>query len=310
MKWSDLPPLTALRAFAAYADTGSMATAGSGLNVSHAAISQQIKALEESLGISFLDRNAGPGALTPEGQALADTALNGFGDIARLSAELTGRDAERPVQISTTPSFASAWLMPRLARFRQKHPDISLMIDPSPEVRPIQPGGVDIAVRYGSGDWPGLQSELIVSTPIAIVAAPELIGTGPLPTLQDLAQYHWLQELGTNEASQFLELFGTVSKGSKGLTSLPGNLMIEAARSGQGVAVTARAFVDPDIAAGRLRLIYEDNRTKGYFIVTRPGVLRPSARTLHRWLRREGRDAAPHSTPPSAPHSTPHSTEG
>ena len=115
MDWTALPPLTALRALAAYADTGSMAEAGARLNVSHAAISQQIRALEENLGVALLDRQARSGALTPEGRALAEAALTGFADMASLAAELSGRDEERPIQISTTPSFASYWLMPSLA---------------------------------------------------------------------------------------------------------------------------------------------------------------------------------------------------
>lgn len=289
MDWSALPPLTALRALAAYADTGSMAQAGARLNVSHAAISQQIKGLEDRMGLSLINRQKGGGALTPEGHALAETVLDGFAAIARLSSELTGQDAERPIQISTTPTFASAWLMPRLAAFRQKYPDLSLMVDPSPELREIKPGGLDMALRYGSGSWPGLEAELIVETSIAIVASPSLVGTATFETPGDLTQFHWLQELGTSEASDFLERYGAVLNKSKGLTSMPGNLVVEAARAGQGVGVSARAFVEADIKAGRLRLLFEDTRKKGYYLVYRPGVMRPSARAFYRWLIAESR---------------------
>jgi LysR family glycine cleavage system transcriptional activator len=287
MDWSDLPPLTALRALAAYADTGSMARAGAQLNVSHAAISQQIRGLEDRMGLTLLDRHGPAAGLTAEGQILAQTALDSFANIARLNAELMGRDADRPVQISTTPSFASSWLMPRLAGFRQKHPEVSLMIDPTPELRPLEPGGLDMAVRYGAGDWPGCQSELIVQTPIVVVASRDLVGDGAFSQVAQLAKYPWLQELGTNEATDYLARFGTVPGAGQGLTSLPGNLMIDAARQGQGVAVVARAFVEPDITAGRLRQLFLDDETKGYFLVTRPGVQRPAARKLHSWLRRE-----------------------
>ena len=275
MNWSDLPPLTALRAFAAYADTGSMVQAGDRLNVSHAAISQQIRALEDRLGLTLVNRERGGAALTPEGRALADTTLTGLSEIAALCAELTGRDAERPLHISTTPSFAAAWLMPRLADFRARHPDLSLMVDPTPELRTIAPGGIDMAVRYGRGDWPGLESELLIETGIAIVAAPSLVGTRPFDSPADLTNFHWLQELGTNEASEYLESHGATVNRSRGLTSLPGNLMIEAARAGQGIGVTARSFVEPDLEHGRLRLLFEDHRKTGYFLVRRPGVLRP-----------------------------------
>ncbi|WP_375175770.1 LysR family transcriptional regulator [Pseudooceanicola sp.] len=293
MEWNTLPPLTALRAFAAYADTGAMAEAGARLNVSHAAISQQIRALEDHLGLTLLDRQRGAGALTPDGRALADAALGGFADIADLCAELTGRNADRPVQISTTPSFAAAWLMPRLATFRARHPQISLMIDPSPELRSLQPGGMDMAVRYGTGKWQGLDAQLVVETPIVIAAAPSLIGDQDYFTPAELTKFHWLQELGTNEASEYLARFGAVLDKARGLTSLPGNLMIEAARAGQGIMVSAGSFVAADVAAGRLRILFEDDRKKGYFLIHRPGTLRPTARALYQWILSEAKTDLP-----------------
>lgn len=289
MDWSGLPPLTALRALAAYADAGSMAGAGQRLNVSHAAISQQIKALEERIGHPLLDRS-GSGLFTPAGQALANRTLTSLADIAALCAELTGRDADRPLHISTTPSFASAWLMPRLARLREKHPELSLMVDPTPEVRSFAPGGIDMAIRYGTGTWHGLEADLLIETRIAIVAAPSLVGTDTFASPADLTDFHWLQELGTNETSEYLALHGAEVSKAKGLTSLPGNMMLDAARAGQGIGVTARAWVDADIEAGRLRLLFQGEKHKGYYLVRRPGVMRPSAKLFHRWLLSECRE--------------------
>ena len=287
MNWATLPPLSALRAFAAYAEHGSLAKAGEALNVSHAAISLQIRNLETHLGLTLLDRSARQMQLTPDGKRLADALAQGFEIIAATLDELTGRDAHRPLQISATPSFASAWLMPRLARFRAEHPEISLMIDPSADVKTLAPGGIDVALRYGSGDWPGLEAELLILSPIAIVAATELVGTEAITNPADLQKYHWLQELGTNEATDWFARFGIAHDHARGLTALPGNLMLEAARQGQGVAITARVFVEGDIEAGRLRLLFEDSRHKGYHLVTRPGVQRPPLRHFTRWLRRE-----------------------
>ncbi|WP_037371083.1 LysR family transcriptional regulator [Salipiger mucosus] len=287
MDWNTLPPLSALRAFAAYAETASVARAGAALNVSHAAISQQIRNLESHLGITLLDRSGRQMQLTSEGQRLADALREGFGTMARTLDELTGRDADRPIMVSATPGFASSWLMPRLVHFRAANPEISLMIDPSAEVKPLAPGGIDLALRYGSGQWPGLESELLVSSPIAVVAAPSLVGERDIDSLSELRDYHWLQEMGTNEATEWFARFGVEHDRRRGISSLPGNLMIEAARQGHGVAITARVFVDEDIAAGRLRLIYEDTRKKGYWLVMRPGVMRPALRRFITWLRRE-----------------------
>lgn len=119
--WRTLPPLAALRAFAAWVDCGSMTAAGAALNVSHAAISQQIRALETHLGLALVDRSSTPPQPTAEGAQLAETARSGFGAMARCVAELTGADAARPLQVTTSPGFAASWLLPRLGQFRAAH---------------------------------------------------------------------------------------------------------------------------------------------------------------------------------------------
>ncbi len=176
--WRTMPPLSALRAFAAFAETGSVTAAGARLNVSHAAVSQQLRQLEGYLGLALLDRQGRGMALTAEGQRLAEAVAAGFGGIARVIEQLTGDEADRPLRITTTANFAAGWLMPRLADFRGRHPEISLTIDPSPVVQPIGPGGIDLALRYGKGVWPGLEARLVVSTPVIVVAAPGLVGGG------------------------------------------------------------------------------------------------------------------------------------
>lgn len=285
--WTALPPLSALRAFAAYAETGSVAQAGVALNVSHAAISQQIRNLESHLGLTLLDRSSRRMQLTAEGQRLALALSQAFGNISQEIEELTGRDLWRPVLVSSTPSFASSWLMPRLSSFRAAHPEISLMIDPSVEVKTLEPGGIDVALRYGAGQWPGLDAEELVRSPIVVVAAPGLVGDREIASAEDLKDLHWLQEFGTSEVSDWLTRQGVTQDRKRTITALPGNLMIEAARQGQGVAISAKAFIQDDIAAGRLRLLFEDDRHKGYHLVTRPGVQRLPVRNFIRWLRRE-----------------------
>ncbi|NIZ11599.1 LysR family transcriptional regulator [Pseudooceanicola sp. HF7] len=288
--WMALPPLTSLRALATLAQTGSTVEAGARLNVSHAAISQQIKGLEAHLGLPLVNRSGRKLALTEEGRQLADAMISGMSQVESIIEKLTGQRADRPLTISCTPAFATSFLMPRLADFQRRYPGVSLMIDPTPVLKEVGPGGVDVALRYGSGDWPGLQADPVILTRIAIVAAPGLVpGDGPVDPAT-LDGYPWLQELGTSEASDFLAFHGRKLDMSKGVTSLPGNLMVDAARDGRGIGVIARAFVEPDLAAGRLRLLYEDGRKKGYFLVTRPETMRPVARDFARWIRAQVRD--------------------
>lgn len=293
MDWHTLPSLTALRAFAALAETGSTAAAGARLNVSHAAVSQQVRQLEAHLGVVLVDRSGRQSRLTAEGRDLADALSLGFGAIARAVEALTGADAERPLQISTTPSFAAYWLMPCLSEFRQAHPQIDLMIDPTPRLVEMEPGGIDIAVRYGTGHWPGLEAELLFRSPIVAVAAPHLVEDKRIDCPADLADLPWLQEFGTNEASDWLRRRGVVKERAAGLVQVPGNLLLDGLRNGQGVAVTVREWVRQDITSGRLRLLFEDQEEAGYHVVTRPGVLRPPAKAFVTWLRRQARKTVP-----------------
>lgn len=289
MDWLALPPMAALRAFAAYAETGNVSRAGEALNVSHAAISQQLRALEAHMGLSLLDRSGRQAELTPEGAQLAAALREGFEAISQVCGELTGREAARPLIVSATPSMASAWLLPRLADFRAKHPGIDLMLDASAELREIGPGGTDVALRYGSGTWPGLEAQLLVRSPVVVVAAPSLLEALPEGGPAALADYPWLQEIGTTEASEFLRRHGALPgpEAGSGVMSMPGNLMLEAARAGQGLAPLALVSVQADIAAGRLVEIFRDRAEKGYWIVHRPGVQRPALKLFTAWLKRQ-----------------------
>ena len=287
MDWLTLPPLTALRAFSALAETGSAQAAGEALNVSHAAISQQIKALEAHMGVPLVDRSGRKLRLTTEGRELADALKTGFDTIARSIDALTGADADRPVQVSTTQLFATTWLMPRLMGFQAQHPGVDLMINPSAELHDPAPGGIDVGLRFGTGNWPGLDAEMLVPSDIVVTAAPSLVGDCEITEPAQLLEFPWLEELGTYEAMDWLRKHGVTEGRAKSVTSVPGNLMLDGARAGQGVISTAMSSVEADIAAGRLRLLFRDRGETGYHIVTRPGVLRPKAKQFVSWLRRQ-----------------------
>ncbi len=287
--WLTMPPISALRAFSVYAQTENMARAGHALNVTHAAISQQIRNLETFLGVALLDRSGRAATLTPEGQALAQALTLGFGAISQAVDSLSQHARDQPVQISLTPTFAANWLMPRLAQFSAAHPEINLRLDPSPLVVDFATGGPDLAIRFGDGQWPGLETSPLVATNIVVVGAPSLVGDQVFDTPEQLQVFPWVQELGLNEASDWLRRHGVNKK--PGLSEMPGNLMLDAARNGQGIAVTARVFVEPDLAAGRLRLLFEDEGAKSYHIVRRPGAMRPPVKTFVQWLRRQSQNA-------------------
>lgn len=281
-----MPPLAALRAFAAFAETGNVAAAGRALNVSHAAVSQQLRALEAHLGAVLLDRSGRAMSLTADGRHLARALELGFGAIGAAVEELSRDSAARPLQVTLTPAFAMHWLMPRLAGFREAHPDVDLVLDPRGELADPAPGGIDLAIRYGAGRWPGLEAEMLLEAPMVVVAAPGLLD-GPVRQPADLLGYPWLQEIGTNEADLWLRDNG-VDGSVRTRIALPGNLLLDAARDGQGIAVSVRPFAAADLKAGRLVELFSGRSGgHGYHIATRPGVLRPPARAFAAWLRRQ-----------------------
>lgn len=281
-----LPSLSALRAFSAFAQTGSVTRAGVALNVSHAAISQQLRKLETHLGVALLERNGRQLDLTAEGHQLARVLHDSFGNIARVVDALTHADAVRPLHISCTPSFAANWLMPRLAGFRQIAPDIELMVNPSPALSDPSPGGVDVALRYGKGPWRGLENTPLMAAPLAVVGAPSLFPDTVPKTPEELLAYPWLQEIGNTESNSWQTQLGLTGQSTAGVTHVPGNLMIDGARAGQGIALITRLSVEPDIAAGRLLLLFEGSADNFYHIVTAPGVMRPPLKAFVKWLRR------------------------
>jgi len=289
MDWRGLPPLSALRAFAAFAESGSVIGAGEVLGVSHAAISQQLKVLEADLDTALLDRSGRAMRLTAEGEQLARAIRNGFDMIGEGVATLTGARDARPLHISVTPTFAASWLMPRLSGFRAKHPDIDLMIDPTAQVVTLGPDGIDLAIRFGNGGWDGLDSVLLWSSTMVVVGAPALVGNAACGDIAALAGFPWVEEFGNSESTSWLRRHGMTQSGS--LLQVPGNLLIDAVRDGQAIAVTVRRFVERDIQAGRLRVLHEETgRGAGYHIVTRSGVMRAPLKAFVTWLKREGRN--------------------
>ena len=290
MPQRDLPPMARLRAFAALARTGSMSAAGASLNVSHAAISQQVRALEAYLGLRLIRRDGRGVGLTADGARLGETLNHAFGSIAAEIEALTGADADRPLQITTTPMFAAHWLMPRIAGFRREYPDVDLMLNPTPDRIDLTPGGIDLAIRFGGGTWAGVRAELLFHTEFVIVAARDLVGERKVEQPEDLLDFPWLQELGTTEANDWMRSRGVTRARMRGLTQVPGSLLLEGLRSGQGVVAASRSFIEADIVRGDIVVLFEDqNPGVGYFIVTRPQPLRPAAKAFVTWLRRQVR---------------------
>jgi LysR family glycine cleavage system transcriptional activator len=287
MDWTGFPSLNSLRAFAALAEAGSYSRAGGRLNVSHAAVYHQVQSLETRLGVKLVIREGRGIKLTSEGTALARQLSKGFSIMRDGIEALTKAESVRRLEVTTSPAFAANWLMPRLPDFQRRHPDITLVLNPTAQVIEIEAGRPDLAIRFGSGQWPDVVATLLLLPDMVVVGARRLIGEQEHPALLTLSELPWLQELGTDEVAEWMKRHSITPKRQPRITHMPGNLIMEAVRRGDGVTYTARCFVDREIQSGQLVVLSSENGTNGYYIVTQRGTLRPQARAFRKWIKHQ-----------------------
>jgi LysR family glycine cleavage system transcriptional activator len=283
--WRSLPSLTALRAFAATAELRNFSQAARALNVTHAAVAQQVRALEDALGRPLVQREGRGVSLTADGEQLAEALGEGFGAIQRGLEALRAGEADRPVRVTLTASFAAQWLMPRLKDFWRKHPDIGLSLHPDSKVVDLHRERMDLAIRYGNGDWPGVETEHLTSARLVIAGAPSLIGDRD-PTVQEMAQMDWILSRNWAEQDAYLRLLGLDPATLSSTDINNEELALAAARQGLGLVVESVALIESDVAEGRMRIVHESReKLPAYFIVTLPGPKRAAARAFLKWLR-------------------------
>lgn len=261
-----LPPLNALRAFEAAARHLHVTRAAEELNVTQAAVSHQVRALEDWLGVRLFQR-AGRGLrLTEAGATYLVVLRDAFDRIAAATAALTrGRGPDR-LTVSSTDSFAAIWLVPRLRRFRAAHPDIEVRVMPSDEMVDFDRDDVDIAVRYGRGVWPGVKSRLLFAEELFPVCSPALVdGPHPLRVPDDIRHHVLLHDVLAIDWDVWLKAAGVTGVDStRGPFFSHSHLALQAARSGEGIALGNRHLVEPDLAAGTLVKPFELSLETGY----------------------------------------------
>ena len=285
MNWRDIPSLAALRAFESVARVGSFTAAARELNVTHAAIAQHVRAIEAALQVSLLVREGRGMKLTETGTALSTALSDGFTQIIDGVRDITTAADARPITLSVTPSFAENWLMPRFGAFWAKYPDLGISIQPSIDVVDLRKDGVDLAVRYGQGKWPGLESTQLLSADFTVVGAPSLIGSREINDFCDLEGLPWVFETIHKEARRWV-LESCIDMSKSTVNEVPTfGMVMSAVRSGEFLTVATSALVSADIREGKLiPLMQRQPKGLGYYIVHPKGVLPAKARTLKSWL--------------------------
>jgi DNA-binding transcriptional LysR family regulator len=284
-----LPSLPALRVFEAAARHLSFTKAAQELNVTQAAVSHQVRALEDQLGVTLFRRTTRRLALTRDGLRLQPAATEAF-EILRRALSDIGR-GEQVLSITTTPSFGARWLAPRLGRFAERHPGIELSIRHTQTVLDLGREGLDLAVRWGKGRWPGVESELIGPATRIVVGAPEYIRRLALTTPADIGRAALLHEDTREDWTEWLLVAGLdPALARKGIVIDDDNALIQAAVSAQGLALTTPSLVVEDIAAGRLASPFELALADGYgfyLVCEKDALARPKVAAFRSFLREE-----------------------
>jgi len=249
-----LPPLNALRAFEAAARHLSFTRAAGELHVTQAAISHQVKALEEHLGRKLFRRLNRALLLTDDGQAYLPSISRAFTLLNDATNDLLTKQAPGPLTVSALPSFAARWLVPRLGRFRQIRPDIDLRIDPSAALSDFAGGDVDVGIRYGRGKYPGMRADWLMTEDIFPVCSPALLeGPHPLRDPRDLQHQVLLHDDGHGDWRTWLLAAGVDRVDpARGPIFTDSSMLIQAAMAAQGVALARGVLAADELAAGRL----------------------------------------------------------
>ncbi len=291
-----LPSLNALRAFEAAARHLSFTKAAEELHVTQAAISHQVKALEEQLGLTLFRRLNRRLLLTDAGQTYVSSLTEAFDGIAEATERATAQSGGGSLRISTLPSMAAKWLLPRLSRFRARHPEIDVFVSASHGLADFRRDDLHLAIRYGKGSYPGLDAVHLMDDDIFVVCSPQLLATGPpLRTPADLRHHTLLHdtsvEAGRRDWRTWLERVGeTGVDPDRGPGFSDANLILEAVMAGEGVALTRRSLATDDLGAGRLAIPFgpvtlAPNR---YYVVYPKGTAElPKVRKFTQWLMDE-----------------------
>ncbi|NWK78570.1 LysR substrate-binding domain-containing protein [Aquitalea sp. LB_tupeE] len=245
-----LPPLSALRSFEALARLGSVTLAASELHVTHSAISQQIRQLEEMLGVMLFVREGRGLRLTEDGRLYALQVRTGLTELTEATRLIQARPRDGELVVAVLPSFGAHWLLPRLPRFQARFPQYRVSLRASLDIQDLRQGLVDIGVRMGQGGWEGLQQQHLFDDALVVVAAPGFrqgnlprtpaeIVAGPVVRTVE-SWMGWCQAAGVDEPSQ------------AGLWINDSNLVLQAVQQGMGVALERRSLVHAALQSGML----------------------------------------------------------
>ncbi len=255
-----LPPLNALRVFDAAARHLSFTKAAEELFVTQAAVSHQIKSLEDFLGLKLFRRRNRSLLLTEEGQSYYLDIKEIFSALNDATRKLQARSAKGALTVSLLPSFAIQWLVPRLSSFNLAYPGIDVRIQAVDRDEEKLADDVDVAIFYGRGNWPGLRVEKLYAEYLLPVCSPLLLtGDNPLKSPADLAHFTLLHDASRRDWQSYIRQLGLQHINvQQGPIFSHSAMVLQAAIHGQGVALANNVMAQSEIEAGRLVCPFND----------------------------------------------------
>lgn len=285
--------LHALRSFVEVGQRGSIKAAAEALHVTSGAVSQQIRLLEDRLGMALFTRERQGLRLTDAGASVHPSLLEAFEKIDNAVGQLEAMKERQSLTVSTVASFAASWLVPRLGRFNQRYPQIEVRVEATSAVVDMRRDRVDVALRHGLGNYPGLDVMRLMAPVLVPVASPDLMaGSPPLSEPEDCLGYPLLHDTDRADWPLWFAAHGA----SEDVRALRGSvfgddyLLIRAAAAGQGLALVPQQYAREEIAAGRLVQVLDKPWPArfAYYMVTLPEAMqRAEVKAFAEWIREE-----------------------
>ena len=291
-----LPPLNALKAFEAAARSESFTRAAEELSVTQAAVSQQVKALESVLGLTLFNRERQRLVITEAGREYLAVVRDALDRIALGTDRLVQRQSSGTLTVSTSPDFAAKWLVHRLGRFAEAHPAIDLRVSATLHHVDLAREQVDLAIRHGEGDWPGLDAVRLCYERLFPVCSPKLVaGRNRITKAADLMNFALLRLDDWSAWSRWFDAAGSSAPVMRGPVLNQASMLIDAAIDGQGVALARTALAARDLINGRLVAPIDVSlrMQNTYWIVCPKATSNsPKIKTFRDWLLVEAADDA------------------
>jgi LysR family glycine cleavage system transcriptional activator len=292
-----LPSLNALKAFEATARQESFTKAAHELCVTQGAVSQQVKGLESELGVRLFRRERQRLVITDAGRTYLEVVRDAFDRLAMGTERLLQQQESGILTITTSPNFAAKWLVHRLSRFSEAHPGIDLRVSASIQHIDFAREDIDLALRHGDGQWPGMHVTRLCTEQLFPVCSPKLLrGSGALRSPRDIKRHTLLHTNGTADWANWLGRVGVDGIDFKhGVVFNQASITIDAAVDGQGIALARTALVSWDLISGRLVRPFVQALEAPYafwIVCPRSTADLPKISTFRSWLLKEAAEDA------------------